>query len=124
MSRNNVPSQQDFARAKAAMRKDDQGLADVRRKIMNEFGSRGIRQVFTLYSRATNSFGVFVFFQSSTEVASAHESGLVSEIEGAALQALEEVGRGTKSSIDVRFEFDSDENVQMDFAGDYSRRLR
>lgn len=124
MSRNNVPSQQDFARAKAAMRKDDQGLADVRRQIMNEFGSRGIRRVFTLYSRATNSFGVFVFFQSSTEVASAHESGLVSEIEGAALQALEEVGRGTKSSVDVRFEFDSDENVQMDFAGDYSRRLR
>lgn len=62
MSKNSVPSPEDFARAKAAMKKDDQGLADVRRQIMTRFGSRGVNQVFVLYSRATNSFGVFVFF--------------------------------------------------------------
>jgi len=124
MSRSNVPSREDFARAKAAMKEDDQGLAEVRRRIMTQFGSRGLHQVFLLYSRATDSFGVFVFFQSNTQVASAHESGLVSEIEGAALQALEGARRGTRSSLDVRFEYDSDENVQMDFAGDYYDRLR
>lgn len=124
MSRRNVPSQEDFARAKAAMNKDDQGLADVRRQIMTQFGSRGVHQVLILYSRTTKSFGVFVFLQSNTQVASAHESGLVSEIEDAALQALEDVGRGSKSSLDVRFELDSDENVQMDFAGNYYHRLR
>ncbi|WP_141738941.1 MULTISPECIES: hypothetical protein [Stenotrophomonas] len=124
MSKNSVPSPEDFARAKAAMKKADQGLADVRRQIVTRFGSRGVHQVFVLYSRATNSFGVFVFFQSNTQAASAQETGLASEIEGAALQALEEVGRGPKSSLDVRFEYDSHENVQIDFAGNYYNRLR
>ena len=60
MSKNNIPSEEDFARAKAAIKKNDRGLSEVRELILNQFGSRGVHELFVLFSPTTNCFGVFV----------------------------------------------------------------
>lgn len=123
MSEKNIPSKEDFARAKAAMRKNDQGLADVRAQILSEFAARGVRELFVLFSPASNCFGVYVFFHLSTQIEEAERSGLAEQIKAAVLDALERVGRGHRSSLNVSFEFDSHENVERDYGGNYYERL-
>lgn len=123
MNKKNIPSAEDFARAKAAMRKNDQGLDEVRRQILNEFGARGMHELFVLFSPAANCFGVYVFFELNTQIDEAKQSGLSEEIEAAVLEALERVGRGKRSSLNVNFEFDSHESVERNFDGNYYDRL-
>lgn len=123
MNKKNIPSAEDFARAKAAVKKNDQGLDEVRSQVLNEFGSRGMRELFVLFSPAANLFGVYVFFDLNTQIEEAKRSGLSEEIEAAVLEALERVGRGQRSSLNVNFEFDSHENVERNFDGNYYDRL-
>jgi hypothetical protein len=52
-------------------------------------------------------------------------SGVTQEIEDFVYAELERAGRGGKGDIRVAFEFDSDENVNASFEGDYFNcRLR
>jgi hypothetical protein len=54
----------------------------------------------------------------------AADSGVTDDIGDFIYAELERVGRGTRGEITVAFEFDSDENVQEHFEGDYLLRLR
>lgn len=124
MSKNNIPSEEDFARAKAAIKKNDRGLSEVRELILNQFGSRGVHELFVLFSPTTNCFGVFVFYRLIAQIEKGKQSGLAEEIVTAVFQALEKVGRGPRSSLNVVFEFDSHENVENAYGGNYYDRLR
>jgi len=93
--------------------------------MLQQYGRQGLHQFVVLYSRVRDAFGVYVFYRESNQVESSAASGLSDEIKEAVLVALESVGRGQRSELNVRFEFDSDENVQKNFGGDYFwRRLR
>lgn len=120
----NIPSKEDFARAKASMKKNDQGLSEVRNQILNHFASRGVHELFVLFSPATNCFGVYVFYRLVAQIEDGNQSGLAEEIKSAVLEMLETVGRGSRKSLNVSFEFDSHENVEKAYGGNYYDRLR
>ncbi len=123
MKQKNTPSKEDFARAKAVMKKNDQGLSEVRAKILNQFGDRGVHELFILFSPASNCFGVYVFYKINSQIEEAKLSGLAEEIKVNILEALERVGRGSREILNVNFEFDSHENVEKYYDGNYYDRL-
>ena len=124
MSKNRIPSKEDFARAKAAMRKDDQGLSEVREKVLARFKNKGVHEFIVLYSRKAESFGAYVFYDVDSQIDQSVKTGLSKEIEEAVFKELERVGRGSKEKIKVNFEYDSHENVIQNYEGDYYSRLR
>ncbi len=124
MSNSNIPSKEYFLRAKAAMKKDDHGLSEVRESVLTKFNTEGLHEFMILYSRKTDAFGVYVFYEKANQIIEANESGLSNEIERLVLEELERVGRGSKDIIKVNFEFDSHENVVQNYEGDCYSRLR
>lgn len=124
MSNRNTTSKEDFLRAKAAMKRDNHGLSQVRESVLTKFSMVGLYEFMILYSRKTNAFGAYVFYEKANQILKANESGLSKEIERLVLDELERVGRGAKDRIKVSFDFDSHENVVQNYEGDYYSRLR
>ncbi|MCP3920954.1 MAG: hypothetical protein GY714_00055 [Desulfobacterales bacterium] len=124
MSKNNIPSEEDFRRAEIADRERQKGLSEVRDHILNRFSKEGVYNFFILFSPEKNYFGAFVFYRWDKQITEAKESGLSSKIVSAVYEELEKAGRGTRSTIEVEFEFDSHENVERNYEGDYYMRLR
>lgn len=124
MNKNSIPSEEDFARARAAMRQRDQGLSDVRSNILRRFREDGLHEAFIFYSSASNLFVVHLFFLRNEQIEEADKSGLASRIKQTVVEELEKAGRGNRNTIKVDFEFDSHENVEANFEGDYYLRLR
>ena len=124
MSNNNIPSDDDFARARAAMRERDRGLSDVRSKLLGRFRHDGLHEAFILYSPADEIFVAHLFFLHDDQIKEAEESGLASQIKQAVIEELESVGRGNRDALKVEFGFDSHDNVEANFEGDYFLRLR
>lgn len=126
MSTNSIPSEEDFARAHAAMRERDQGLSDVRSIILGRFQKDGLHEAFIHYSPANKRFFAQLFFLRDDQIQEADKSGLVSQIKQTAIEEMERAGRGDRDviKIEFEFEFDSHENVEANFDGDYFLRLR
>jgi hypothetical protein len=124
MSGNSIPSEEDYARAKAAMRANDRGLSAVRANILDRFKDSGLHNFFILYSPAARRFGAYVFFRCDRHVSESDNSGLSAKIRDSVLDELVAVGRGGRDDLDVTFEFDSHENVERNYDGDYYNRMR
>lgn len=120
----NVPSEEDFQRAELADRERQRGLSQIRDCILNRFSKYGVHEVFVFFSPQKNTFGAYIFFQWNRQVEEAEESGLTSTIKEAIFDELDHAGRGIRNTIKVDFEFDSHENVEQNFDGDYYNRLR
>lgn len=123
MSKNKIPSEEEFARAKAAMREDDRGLDDACDNVLERFNIEGLHEIIIIYSANTNSFGSYVFYRWNREIKKAEKSGLSDQIKKAVFEELEKVGRGNKDNLNIVFEFDSHENVEKNFDGNYYERL-
>lgn len=124
MSRGSIPTDEDFARARAAMQNRDHGLSDVRSTILNHFGPDGLHQFFILYSENHDLFGAYLFFNTQSDLMAAEQSGLTGKIKSSVANEVERVGRVEKAALNIRFEIDTDENVQNEYDGDYYARLR
>lgn len=124
MSSGNIPSDEDFARASQAMSENNRGLDKVHDRITKRFKNTCLHEFFMFYSPKIGTFGAFVFFRSNEQIAAAEKSGLSSQIKQAVIEELENVGRGDKDTLKVDFEFDSHENVEANYEGDYYLRLR
>jgi len=124
MSSSNIPTDEDFARARAAMQHRDRGLSEARSTILNRFAASGLHQIFILYSPDNDLFVSYLFFNSEDEQVASEKDGLTAQIQTAVLDELERVGRGKKSALNVSFEVDNDANVQREYDGDYYARLR
>jgi hypothetical protein len=124
VSKKNIPTDEDFRRAEAAERERNRGLSQVRDALLHRFTGQGLHEVFVFFSPKTDSFGAFVFYRLHRHVEEARESGLEHQIRQAVFEELENVGRGRRDTLSASFEFDSDENVQANFEGDYFLRLR
>lgn len=118
------PSKQDFDRAKAALRKIDSGLSDVRESVLRKFRSKGMHEFFLLYSEERKSFGGYIFLHYDKQVREMEGSSLSAEIQDVILAELEGAGRGSRSDIRLALEFDSHERVVREYDGDYFSRLR
>lgn len=121
--KNNIPSEEDFARASAAMKKRSRGLSDVRERMLNHFKSSGMLHEFFILDCSDRAFRAYVFYPKDKDITVAHKSGLEAEIKDAVYDALEKVGRGDRNTLEVVFEIDSHENVEREFEGNYYNRL-
>lgn len=124
MNNRHIPSEEDIARARAAMRERDRGLSGVRSKLLERFRDQGLHEAFVLFSPASNTFFARLFFRTNKQVADAAVTGLAAQMESAVYEELEIAGRGTRSVLNVIVEYDSHQNVVENFEGDYFLRLR
>jgi len=124
MTYNKIPSEEDFARADALELERDKGLSDVRDRLLEQFRDKGVHELFVFFSPDTETFGAYVFFLKNDQVEDAKKSGLSSQIEEAIRNELENVGRGDRDLLKLNVEFDSHENVEKNYGGDYFDRLR
>ncbi len=119
-----IPSDEDFARASAALRNRSRGLSQVRDKILASFQGSGELHEFFILDSSEKSFRAYVFYRWERQIKEAEKSGLAHKIKNAVFDELEEVRRGNRSAIHVDFEFDSHESVEKNYDGDYYSRLR
>ncbi len=124
MNSNNIPTDEDFRRAESADAERNRGLSEVSVQVLHRFGKNDVYQVFMFYSPRVDTFGAFIFYRWDQQIPEAEKSGLASRIKEAILEELENVGRGDRETIRVDFEFDSHENVERNYEGDYFLRLR
>ncbi len=124
MTYNKIPSEEEFARAEALEEERDKGLSEVRDKLLEQFKDKGVHEVFMFFSPDTETFGAYVFYLTDKLIDEAKKSGLASQIEEAVYEELENVGRGDRNSLKLDVEFDSHENVENNYDGDYYDRLR
>ena len=121
---NRVPSEEDFAHAKRKMAERDRNLdlvcSNVRRRFVD---STQFHNIYILWQRDVD-FRAYVFFKRDKDIEACRASGFVSKIEDCVLEELEKAGRGNVGEKLVAFEYDSDENVDRNFHGDYLLRLR
>lgn len=123
MSKNSIPTDDDFARASAALRQRSEGLEDVRKRVLAKFSSDGTIHEFFILDSSANSFRAYVFFKKESQIELARQSGLIHDIEEAVFRELQRVGRGARDEASVEFEFDSHENVEKNYEGNYFNRL-
>lgn len=124
MSSRNIPSEEDFARARAAMRENDRGLSAVRERILERFRNSGVHEAFIFYSAQGDLFMAHIFYDHDRQIEESRNSGLSFRIEAAIRGELENVGRGARDTLKIDVTFDSHENVVANYEGDYYLRLR
>lgn len=124
MGSSNIPTDEEFAKAQAAMQLLDSGLSEASSAILNRFGGVGLHKVFIFYSPANDLFVAYLFFANAQRQAASENSDLLDQMKNSTLDELERAGRGKSSTLKVAFEIDTDENVQREFGGNYYERLR
>ncbi|EDY16741.1 hypothetical protein CfE428DRAFT_5704 [Chthoniobacter flavus Ellin428] len=123
MKPENIPSEDDFARASAAIKRRSRGLSEVRAEILDHFRDSPLREFFIL-DCSEYAFRAYVFYKSQKDIPAAEAFGLSERIKNIVYQELGKAGRGKPEEIRVDFEFDSEENVKRNYEGDYYNRLR
>jgi hypothetical protein len=118
-----IPSDEEFERASKQMEERFRGLDNVRDSVKERFRAAGVYDVFVL-NQLDVDFRAYVFFETNAALQAAETAGDVARIKAAVEEELAREGRGEIGSLRLAFEFDSDENVQANFEGDYSLRLR
>jgi hypothetical protein len=124
MTNNRIPSEADFARAAKLMADRDRHLDEVSADVEHRFSRiYPLHKVVVLWQRDVD-FRAYVFFKMDRDVESCQKNGAMDAIKNAVYEALEKYGRGKRNEIVVAFEWDSDENVDKKYDGDYLLRLR
>ncbi len=120
---NDISSEEDFASASNELKKRSRGLSDVRERILKQFKPSGELHEFFILDCSEHSFRAYVFYPQDKDIQEARQIGLEARIRDAVYHALENVGRGDRTMLDVKCELDSHENVERNFEGNYYNRL-
>ena len=121
-----IPSDEAFARAKKRMRERDRNMDHVNYALREYFKEVCPDKAHDSHVMAEDDsrFRAYIFYKKVKDVQVCEENGVSSQLQQFVYDELERQGRGTKDSVAVSFEFDSDENVQSNFEGDYFLRMR
>ena len=65
-----------------------------------------------------------VFFEKNSDIEKCKKEGIFQQIEDFVFEKLEIFGRGNRQETTVAFEYDSNENVEANYEGDYFLRMR
>jgi len=121
-----IPSDEEFAKAKARMREIDRNVQEANERALQYF-----RQVCPVHSHnlyliaeGDRRFRAYIFYKRNDDIQVYRNNGVSKKIEDFVYEELERQGRGKKGDIVVTFEFDSDENVTASYEGNYFLRLR
>ena len=147
----NIPSDEDFARADRLDRERHRNLDKVSKNVSRHFEKVRPLYRFYIFEEGNVKFRACVFFEKEEDiqahlnrgvlrdtseevllffkgeprvVRASQISGDLQEIVDFVYAELERQGRGKRGDITVAFEFDSDEDVNANFEGDYFLRLR
>ena len=124
MTKKNIPTEEEFARASAILKERSRGLSQVRENILTIFGGgNGVHEFFIL-GGVGKHFTVYIFYQWDREIKEKEDLGFSADIIESVFEEMDRVGRGNKSEIKINFEFDSNEVVQKKYKGNYYNRLR
>ena len=121
---NNIPSDEDFLRAKRLARERSRNLDAINESVMQHFKDKCPLHYFILIPQKNNEFWAGIFYVTDEDIKMCEKNGVSDQIKRFVYAELERQGRGKRKEIKVAFEFDSDENVNLNFAGDYFLRLR
>ena len=124
MSKNNIPTEEEFARASAALERGSRGLSQIKENILCDYSQKYKLREFFIFDSTETSFRAYIFFEKEKDVSTAKAKGLLDEIKSIVYAELESVERGTRDKLNLAFEFDSHENVENKFDGNYFDRLR
>lgn len=124
MSKSKIPTKEEFARASAALENGSRGLSQIRESILCNYARKYNLQEFFILDSTETSFRAYVFFKKERDVRNAKSKGLTDVIKSLVYKELEDANRGVRGQIDLYFEFDSHENIEKNFDGDYFDRLR
>lgn len=124
MTKNKIPTEEEFARASAALEKRSRGLSQIRDNILCNYAQKYKIHEFFVFDSTETSFRAYIFFKEEKDIKNSEAEGLIEEIKNIIYAQLENAGRGKKNKITVVFEVDSHENVRRKFGGDYFNRLR
>jgi hypothetical protein len=119
-----IPSEEDFQRASLALKKRSQGLSEVRDIMLLCFKESDDMHDFFILDSSDILFRAYVFYRWDRQIQEAKESGLAEKIMAATYDALKTVAGRYNPATQIEFEFDSHENVERQYAGDYFDRLR
>jgi len=120
----NIPTEADFARAKRRDAERNRHLDRVSENVKQRFVHRCPLHNLYLFLDSKADFRMYVFFKTDADISQCKANGMTTAIEDAVYEELERYGRGKRSECVIAFEYDSDENVQRNFEGDYLLRLR
>ena len=121
---NNIPSDEDFARASRYMKEQSRNIDKVTENVVQHFKKICPLHYFCIMDQIDVDFRAYVFFKEEKDIPACKSSGIVKDIIDFVYTELELAGRGKREDITVDFEFDSDENVVSNYQGDYFLRLR
>lgn len=121
---NNIPSDEDFARASKFMEERSRNLDQVRDNVVRRFKTKCALCDFYILPQRDVDFRAYVFLMTDQDVDECKSNGINQQIMDYVYAELERADRGKKPEIKVAFEFDSDENVTANFEGNYFLRLR
>lgn len=121
-----IPSDEDFARAKRRMKERDRNMDYVNEAFRKYFKDICPDKAHDshIMSEDNLTFRAYIFYKTNNDIQLCEENGVSSLLQQFVFDELEHQGRGSKRSLSVVFEFDSDENVQSNFEGDYFLRMR
>lgn len=124
MSKSKIPTEEEFARASAALESGSRGLSQIRENILCNYAQKYKLHEFFIFDSTETSFRAYVFFKKEKDVRNAKSKGLAEEIKSMVYRELKDANRGVRGNIDLFVEFDSHENIEDNFDGDYFDRLR
>lgn len=120
----NIPSDEDFARAKRLDRERNRNLDSAGKNIYLYLSKLSNIHSVHIFPERDLGFRACVFFNEDEDIVACKQNGVIKKLVDFVYEELERSGRGSKGEITVAFEFDSDENVNRKFGGDYFSRLR
>ena len=119
-----VPSDADFERAKKLARERSRNLDSVCERVKERFKAHAPLYKVHILPQRDVDFRAYIFYRENGEIEMCEKNGVSQQIRDSIYAELERAGRGCRGEITVAFEFDSDENVEANFEGDYFLRLR
>jgi hypothetical protein len=122
----NIPSDEEFAKAKARMRELDRNVKEANERALQYFRELCPGHSHNLYlvAEGDRRFRAYIFYKRDQDVQAYKNKGVDTMVENFIYAELERQGRGKREDITVAFEFDSDENVTANYEGNYFLRLR
>ena len=112
-----------WARALKVHHDDNLHLSEIATEFRNRFGFvTPLDQIFL--GGTDKGIGVTIFFRSASDIVACEANGTNEDMRNFIYDELDKFGRGKRGEIRVDFEFDSFENVEKNFEGNYFLRMK
>ena len=99
-------------------------LGDIGGQFVARFREVSPLDHFELLPQIDVNFRAYIFFKKNRNIAECEANGTSQDMRDFVYDKLEEFGRGKRNETKIVFEFDSFENVQENFEGNYFLRMR